>query len=464
MTPGADATRPLPMPADGNHGPRDGEGQSLHDDIAWLVRLRWLAVAGVLAALWTARLVDWEPSVVQPLLVAAVLAAVNLLAHWRNERSSGASPQAQQRQVLAQLLVDLVALAFLIEWTGGIVNPFVMFFVFPVAIGAITLTTRSALVLGGSAFLLFAGLVVCAIYSQGTHQPFGGERGQAPRLLNHPAYFTGLLSAAAATLFGIVYFLRTVVARHTLAEENRREAARIAQSRERMARVGMIAAGVAHSVRNPLHGVLNCIDLVRSSESLEEAGPTLALMEEGLSRIEKVTSRLLTLSREAPLTSQAVDLDELVDDTVRLLEVRAQRQGVELRRDLGGCHRVDLDPIRIQEALFNILDNAIAAVADLPVRWVAVRTTAVDQPFDGVALEVEDPGVGVDPADLARVFDPFFSTKPVGEGTGLGLAIAKQVVEAHGGVIQFTSQRNTGTKVRILLPSRAPAALVGGSS
>lgn len=464
MTHGADAPLPRQPEADRAAGPRDGERQSLHDDIAWLIRLRWLAVLGVLSALWVARAVAWEPSVAQPLCVATALASVNLASFWLNQRSRGASAPVLQRMILAQLLVDLVALAFLVEWTGGIANPFVMFFVFPVAIGAITLTTRLALLVGGSALLLFSGLVVCAIYSHGTHLPLGGDDNQTTRLLTHPAYFTGILTAAAMTLLGIVYFLRTVVARHEQAEENRREAARIAQSRERMARVGMIAAGVAHSVRNPLHGVLNCIDLVRSSKDLAEAESTLALMEEGLSRIEQVTSRLLSLSRESPLGFKAVDLDELVVDTVRLLEVRAQRLGVELRRELGGCHRAELDPVRIQEALFNILDNGIAAVADQPARWVAVRTRHVEQPFGGVALEVEDPGIGVGEADLARVFDPFFSTKPVGEGTGLGLAIAKEVVEAHGGVIQFTSQRNTGTKVSILLPSRAPAALVGGPS
>jgi signal transduction histidine kinase len=455
------AAKPAPG---GEAEPPPATGQSLRDDIAWLVRLRWLAVLGVFGALLAGWCIDWEPSFWQPTVVAVALAAANLTIWWQCRRQRGTSdPDTLQWRMLVQLVIDLVALSFLIEWTGGIANPFVMFFVFPVAIGAITLKTHLALALGTVAFTLFAGLVGCAIFHEAARLPLDQGPSRLGDLLEHPAYIIALLTAAGMTLFGIVYFVRTVVARHELAEEQRRHHARIAVSRERMARVGMIAAGVAHSVRNPLHGVLNCIDLVRDGKDKQEVDATLELMEEGLSRIEQVTARLLSLSRESPLGPLAIDLDALVRDTLRLLEVRAARLGIEFRPTFGGIRDFPVDPTRIQETLFNILDNAMAAVADRPERWVAVRTSRIDEPFAGICLEVEDPGIGVEAPLLDKVFDPFFSTKPVGEGTGLGLAIAKEVVEAHGGVIQFLSKPNSGTRVRILLPDRVPAPTDGGT-
>ncbi|MCC7396578.1 MAG: hypothetical protein IT455_05875 [Planctomycetes bacterium] len=439
---------------------RDQAGYLLAN-IRWMVRLRWLAITGIGGALVAANLVAWSFALARPVATAAALAASNLAVWLRYRRPLGlADPAALRRQIALHMHVDLAALALVVHWTGGVGNPFVVFFIFPVATAAILLTTAAALLIASNAFLTFAAMVVCSMVSAHPKRPFDDGSPPTLGLLQHPAYLVGLLVAAASTLYGIVYFIRTIVAQQQRAEQSRLQHERIALSRERLARVGMIAAGVAHSVRNPLHGLLNCIDLVRSSGSAREADETLSLMQEGLSRIEQVTSRLLSLSRETPLQLQRVDLDDLVKATLSLLEVRAQKQGIELRTELGGVTAAWMDPTRIQETLFNVVDNAMAAVRDggaREARWVLVRTQAIQQPFAGASLEVVDPGVGVDAANLPHVFDPFFSTKPVGEGTGLGLAIAKEVVEAHGGVVQFQSQRNAGTQVRILIPNAAQA-------
>lgn len=448
----------------------DAPAQRLRDqahyllaNIRWMVRLRWIAVLGIAFALLVAGAIGWTDTLALPAATAAALAACNL-AVWLRYRRPGpdAEPVPLRRQMAIQLHIDLVALALLAHWTGGISNPFVVFFVFPVATAAILLTTPTALLVASNAFLLFAAMVICDLASSHPRHPFGDAAATGVGLLQHPAYVIGVLVAAAATLFGIVFFVRTVVTRQHLAEEDRLHHERIALSRERMARVGMIAAGVAHSVRNPLHGVLNCIDLVRDSANPREAGETLLLMQEGLSRIEQVTSRLLSLSRETPLQRKAVDLDQLVDDTLSLLRVRAQKQGIELCPELGGVKAAWVDATRIQETLFNVIDNAMAAVREAADRRIHVRTAAIREPFAGVSLEVVDHGVGVDAASLPHVFDPFFSTKPVGEGTGLGLAIAEEVVEAHGGVVQFQSQPNAGTTVRILIPNGVPTSVDGG--
>jgi signal transduction histidine kinase len=205
-------------------------------------------------------------------------------------------------------------------------------------------------------------------------------------------------------------------------------------------------------VRNPLHGVFNCLDLVKHSEDLVEAEEPLELLGEGLSRIEQVTTRLLSITRDTPVAPVPSEVGPVIEETLGLLEVRMHDRGIQLRKEIADVPRIRLDPLRLQEALFNVLDNAIAGVDGRPEPRITLRVFTVEDPFPAVQICVGDNGAGVESADLEQVFDPFFSTKPVGEGTGLGLAITKEVIDAHGGLIRFQSSPSRGTIVRVLLP------------
>ena len=235
-------------------------------------------------------------------------------------------------------------------------------------------------------------------------------------------------------------------------ETQRQKHERIALSRERLARIGEISAGVSHTIRNPLHGIINGTDILRKKLSPEDsAGHEICdLMLEGLHRIEMVTNRLLTLTRDAPLQTVPANIPLLVQDTLKFVEAQARKGKVSLVTEMSDVPALPLDPDRFSEALINLLDNALGACRKGD--RITVKAISKDDPNGGVWITIEDTGKGIPAEHLDKVMDPFFTTKPVGEGSGLGLAIARRIVEEHGGKLILESKLQKGTKVKIFIP------------
>jgi len=177
-------------------------------------------------------------------------------------------------------------------------------------------------------------------------------------------------------------------------------------------------------------------------------------MSEGLSRIESVTQRLLVLTRDAPLDRRQTDLSGIVKDTVAFFSSRAARKKVRVTTDLSTPVNASVDVNRVSEALLNVLDNA--ADASSPGGKIVVRTTVENsntREQRSACIDVIDDGTGIEPDELAKIFDPFYTTKAVGEGSGLGLAIARRVIEQHGGAVRVESAPGQGTRISLNLPT-----------
>jgi signal transduction histidine kinase len=389
------------------------------------------------------------------LLVGLALAASNLFWWWSLRHRGASMPEASLRwRLFLQLLGDTVALSLLLEFSGGAENPFAMLFSLPVAVAAMLLPTRLAIsltVLGGGTFVtVVLGQYTGLLDHHGLHGRLAQSQIVDP-LYRSPRFVWGYLMAFVSTLSGITYLVRALTLRYQRAEALRREHERVAQSRERLARVGEVSAGIAHSLRNPLHGLLSSVELLRPGCSGDAtATETLGLMSEALVRMEAVTQRVLSLTRDVPLQPRACDLDEVVRDVLHPYASAARPSGSELVTVLGRVGEVELDALRFTEALSNLVDNALHACRQGGV--VTVSTVATGEAE--VSVEVADTGEGISPADLPRVFDPFFTTKAVGEGTGLGLAMARRIVEEHGGRVALESERGRGTRVRLVVPRR----------
>jgi len=276
----------------------------------------------------------------------------------------------------------------------------------------------------------------------------------------------------------------------TLGELRRTQALLVHQ--EKMASLGLTTAGVAHEINNPLAFILsNTETLVRDFENLfafvntvgdsldmlraavpavagaidEAAGRTglVALAEsvpaklssnrEGLERIRQLVTDLRTFSRLDEAVRKEVDLVESIAATLRFLGPLQREKGVSVETDFPAELRLSCAPGALNQAVANLVSNAIQA--SRPGQAVRVR---LRREPEAVRILVEDDGSGIEKRDLSKVFDPFFTTKPVGEGTGLGLAVAHQVVESHGGRIEIESEPGRGTSVTILLPAPAGGA------
>jgi two-component system NtrC family sensor kinase len=226
--------------------------------------------------------------------------------------------------------------------------------------------------------------------------------------------------------------------------------ARVAQS-ERLASLGMLAAGVAHEINNPLGGILALTAL--TVEDLPDEHPNRPNLEEVVRQAERcraIVRGLLEFSRQSELHMEVVDLNRLLDDTLALVAKQAAFFNVEMVRH----HADDLPPIagdrsQLAQVILNLVVNAVQAMEE---RGTLTITTRFDSANDAVEMAFTDTGRGIAPGDLGRVFDPFFTTKTDGQGTGLGLSIAYGIVTRHHGTITVESEVGRGTTFRIRLP------------
>jgi hypothetical protein len=259
----------------------------------------------------------------------------------------------------------------------------------------------------------------------------------------------------AAGEAGTIVILQDVTGRAQLEEQLRIS--------EKMASLGLLAAGVAHEVNTPLTGISSYTQML-----LEQADPSdprtqvLEKIEKQTFRAARIVNGLLTLSRPAAADvseRSVVDLNDVLNDVVALLEHQLDKGRIKVRREQSATPVTIVGyEFKLQQVFLNLLLNARDAMPS--GGWLTIATR-LDQ-AEAVA-EVSDTGNGIPPDQLARIYDPFFTTKAIGQGTGLGLSIAYGIVREHEGAIQCDSVPGQGTRftLRFRRANVEPASAVG---
>lgn len=205
----------------------------------------------------------------------------------------------------------------------------------------------------------------------------------------------------------------------------------------KLAALGQLTAGVAHEINNPTAVILGNIDIL--SKELGDGAKTVQvevdLIIEQVYRIRSIVDKLLKYARpmDTSGSSDEVDVDSLVESTLKLVEHELSSRSIELKTRFKATNRIRVNPQDLQQVLINLLLNAVQASSE---RGVIECRTSDSQ--DGVRIVVQDDGVGIAEEDLDRVFDPFYTTKP--DGTGLGLSVSYSVVRQYGGTIRVESK------------------------
>jgi len=224
------------------------------------------------------------------------------------------------------------------------------------------------------------------------------------------------------------------------------------QQREKLSSIGLLAAGVAHEVNTPLTGVSSYSQLLLGM--MPENDPKHALLQKIRNQADRATNivnNLLNFSRTGGATEfSEVDINEVLDDTIQLLEPQLRRHQIEIRRD----YKFDLPPVfgnsgKLQQVFTNLLLNARDAIPD----GGSITLSTLSTEKDSVTVEVSDTGIGIAAENVAKIYDPFYTTKGVGRGTGLGLAVTYGIVQEHSGHIAVDSQPGQGSTFRITLPA-----------
>jgi PAS domain S-box-containing protein len=225
---------------------------------------------------------------------------------------------------------------------------------------------------------------------------------------------------------------------------------------EKLAAVGQLVSGVAHELNNPLASVMAFAQLLLSAPA-DAATDRLAIdaIHQEAKRASKIISNLLTFARQHQPERRVTDLNRVVEDTLELrryaLRIANVEVGAELDPDLPLTWA---DPFQLQQVMLNLVANAEHALAD----WNGPRAITISTSHAGeqLVIRVSDTGPGIALEHQRRIFNPFFTTKPVGEGTGLGLSISDGIVREHGGRIRLESTTGRGATFVIELPLVSP--------
>jgi signal transduction histidine kinase len=220
---------------------------------------------------------------------------------------------------------------------------------------------------------------------------------------------------------------------------------------EKLAALGQLAAGVAHEINNPLAGMRNAFELIKSSLPPEhEHYELLSLVDKEFERISGITHQMYQLYKRAPQKPGEFDIAQSVQEVIHLLANTAGKRHVGLTFESSdNLPQVMLVEGEVKQILYNLVRNAIQA--SLPGREVSVE---ICRHAREIAVCVEDQGPGIPEHILSRIFDPFFSTKKgdAESGMGLGLSVSQSLAEAMGGRIEVTSKTGKGSRFSAIFP------------
>jgi signal transduction histidine kinase len=235
------------------------------------------------------------------------------------------------------------------------------------------------------------------------------------------------------------------------------ESQSLAERNEKLAALGMLAAGVAHEIRNPLTAIKAALFL--QQKQFRPGTPEAAdseLVQREILRLERIVNDFLQFARPGEPVLTIVPADQLLREVRLLFAAELAAADIQMVVEAQTAARVPADLGQIKQVLINLVKNARESIGrggTITLRSRRDRRTLADRETDVVILEVADTGGGIPPEIGKRLFDPFFSTKE--NGTGLGLSIAARIVERHGGALQYQSRAGYGTTFGVVLPAAA---------
>jgi two-component system sensor histidine kinase RegB len=424
-------------------------------NMAWLVRLRWMAaVSQALAVAVVSRWVDMSLSTRPLLLVVAVTMLTNIgLSLWLRR-----DPRIEEWMLAAVMALDFLLLTALLYLSGGPSNPFTVLYLVHIALAAVVLEARYAWALSLLSTACFAALFLLPpahgaldhemAMQHGMHHGMQ-HGGDAPMSLHLRGMWVAFFVAATVIAYFVTRVTRDLALQRAAAAEAKNRALRS----ERLAALATLAAGAAHELATPL----GTIAVVAKELERELSGPldgsrlgTAAdarLIREEVDRCKEILSQMASDAGESAGEAFApTKLRALVE---LALEAVTERERVHV--SIEGDANVHVPPRAFARALRGLVRNALQASDQ------AVQVQVQASP-KRVEIAIIDHGTGMSEELLARVGEPFFTTKEPGRGMGLGVFLARALAERLGGSLELSSQLKQGTKVRVLLPQHTRAA------
>jgi signal transduction histidine kinase len=443
------------------------ESLTLHQRLTrrayWLIRLRWIAILWTCVATFlTHRLWGIPQQHLALYGVAAVLVLENVLSLWflgRICKPEGPAHSVWIRRIIHfQICADLVLLTVLLHLSGGIENPFMVWFIFHVAIASTLLSARESYMVAAFAVFLLLGVGVLEYLGFLPHYCLTGIL--TTGFHTDGIYVLGSLGVMAVTLFLVVYMTSNIASKLRQQEEAYRCANVQLQQKDRIK--NEYVARVTHDIKGHLAAIQSCHDVVVRGL----VGPLTEPQQDFIGRaytrtvaLNGFVRALLNLT-EMRLTDKfdisAFVLREVMDRAVARVKNQACEKEVTLTHH-GMSETLEVMGYQtfVEEAIWHLLLNAIQYTPAGGQVDLSARVQA-----DHVCVTVRDTGIGIPEQEMSKVCDEFYRASNAGtmekSGTGLGLALVRQIIERHRGTVAIESRLGVGTSVRLTLPLAEP--------
>lgn len=427
----------------------------------WFIRLRWIAIAGVVVAtILAGKLFNISLQQKSIYIVCAMLFLYNvgvflLLTHFKNRNhDKDIYFPAVKKIINLQISADLIFLTVLLHFAGGVENPFVIYFVFHMIMASILLSVLESYFQATLAMVLLALLALLEYHQIIPHYCMAG-------FIPHDShrdgfYIFGKVAVLASTLYLVVFMTSSIAAQSRRHEKGYRQAN--IQLREQDRLKNEYVSRVTHDIKGDLAAIQSCLDVVAN----KMVGPLTDKQNDFISKANNRTKKLnvfvrtllrltqIRLSRKMDM--KEFPLKEAIESALSSVQVRADEKSIKLDSKIEPkISTLVGNQFSIEELLSNLLLNAIKYTP--PNGTITLSTT---NSKNVVRLAISDTGIGIAADEIGHIFDEFYrasnAKESVKDGTGLGLSIVKQIVERHGGTISVRSQLNKGTTFLLTLP------------
>ncbi len=572
----------------------------LVEQILWLIRLRWIAVCALVAGGAVGSIVYPVLRSAAPIYVCAgVLLLCNMFYFLAATKESAKAGPRDVMLGMVQVEADLVILTAVLHFAGGVVNPFILYYIFHVIIGTIILPRHLSYAVGLTAIVLFGALAVIELNGGSPFGYFPLQLAAGGGFWRNPVYSLGGFAAFSSTVVLAQYLTRIIIVRMTakeaeaarnhdvlkavisgmgeglmfvtheldvavcnpaakrwkkadcigkgsdvpehfpraLAEHIEGLIGRAGQSasgeqviefetegpdprhiealscpvvgvngqelgyvivgqdltereklerdlverteeisginemlkmsriemahREKMVAIGQMAAGIAHEIGNPLASLSSVAQYLGRKLRSHEEKEKLLVIEYQVNRISNILKRMLSLSRPATVEYKWVDINELIENTLSLLEFDKRMQSITVNNTVrSSLPMVWLNPQSFEQVLLNVLINALDAMSAKEGDGEQILEITSEFKDGIVEVRISDTGIGMSPEICKRAFESFFTTKEIGKGTGLGLFISYNLINEIDGVMMMESEPGKGTTVIIRIPVRPKRDLI----
>jgi len=274
--------------------------------------------------------------------------------------------------------------------------------------------------------------------------------------LSSDQVLTRVLIACFVIIYGI--FTQTLInSRKDALEEKEKTQKQLIQS-EKFSALGIVAAGIAHEVKNPLAIIIQGVGYMRKSASADSILiDVIERINKSAFRADSIIKGLLSFTHQMPIQAEQVEIEPVIEETLSFIEHQLKLKHIKLIKQFSpGLPKLTIDLNQIKQVFLNILLNSVDSIQKGGMIIITAEPVVSESGQQHLQIIIADTGFGIPKDKIEKVFDPFYTTKDGSRNSGLGLSITKGIIDKHHGTIRIESEVEKGTQVIIELPASSP--------